>query len=547
MDGKNQGDYIMNKKIQLLDCTLRDGAYIVESAFGTPAIKGIIKKMQEANIDIIECGWLKNSTHKEGTTFYHIPSDLKPYLTEKKNHLTYVAMMDWDRYDLDSLPECDGTSIDAIRVVFPQGNYREGIALGEIIKKKGYDVYFQAANTLAYGDEELINLAKHVNESQPVCLSIVDTYGAMYWEDLNRISSVLDRHLDKRIKLGFHSHNNQQLSFSLSMQFVEKMKEIGRDCIVDSSLCGMGRGAGNATTELIAGFLNRKHQTNYDMNVIMDAIDTYMGYFVKNYTWGYSTPYLIAGMYCAHVNNIAYLLKNHRTNAKDMRNIIESLSESDRKKYDYDLLEQKYLDYQSKIVDDETDIISLKSKLADKKVLLLLPGKSIMKHQSKIDQYIKDEQPVVIGINAVFEKYSYDYLFFSNRIRYDYAKEIYPHPFEEYDKIVVSNIKTVPDRKEIVVNFNLLVKRGWEHFDNSGIMCLRLLNRLHINHVVLAGFDGFEDEYSESYADVSLPHIDPGKRWDELNDEIRDMFLDFKSTTKDYMQIEFLTESKFAD
>ena len=46
------------KRIQLLDCTLRDGAYIVDAKFGTPAIKGIVGKLEDANIDIIECGWL---------------------------------------------------------------------------------------------------------------------------------------------------------------------------------------------------------------------------------------------------------------------------------------------------------------------------------------------------------------------------------------------------------------------------------------------------------------------------------------------------------
>ena len=59
MEQKNQ------TKIKLLDCTLRDGAYIVDSAFGIPAIKGIIKKLQEANVDIIECGWLKDKEHQE--------------------------------------------------------------------------------------------------------------------------------------------------------------------------------------------------------------------------------------------------------------------------------------------------------------------------------------------------------------------------------------------------------------------------------------------------------------------------------------------------
>ena len=132
--------------IELLDCTLRDGAYIVDGKFGTQAIRGIIKKLQDANVDIIECGWLKDSPHEEGTSFFHLPSDLQPDLVNKRDRVTYVAMIDWDRYQVDALPQCDGKTINAIRVVFPHGKHLEGIAVGREIAKKGYQVYFQAAN-----------------------------------------------------------------------------------------------------------------------------------------------------------------------------------------------------------------------------------------------------------------------------------------------------------------------------------------------------------------------------------------------------------------
>ena len=312
------------KKIELLDCTLRDGAYIVDSRFGSPAIKGIIKKMQDANVDIIECGWLKNGLHTEGSSFYHVPDDLKPYLIEKNTRSTYTVMIDWDRYDLDLLPPCDGETVDAIRVVFPHGRYKEGIAVGNAVKEKGYQVFYQAANTLAYSDEELRGLAEEINRIHPSGLSVVDTFGAMYEEDLERITGILDKNLDEGIKLGFHSHNNQQLSFALTIHFVKMFQDRERGIIVDASLNGMGRGAGNTPTELIVNYLNR-NGCSYEMDSIMAAIDIYMEYFKENYEWGYSTPYFIAGMYCCHVNNIAYLLQNHRTSAKDMRSIIESL------------------------------------------------------------------------------------------------------------------------------------------------------------------------------------------------------------------------------
>ena len=537
----------MKNEIQVLDCTLRDGAYITDSHFGTPEIKGIIKRMQDANIDLIECGWLKDKPHVAGSTFYHVPADLEAYNIQKSCNSLYVAMIDWDRYDLSQLPAYDGKSIDAIRVAFPHKKFREAVALGPIIQGKGYQVFFQAANTLEYSENDLIQRAQEVNKIQPSGLSVVDTFGAMYPEDMERIVRVLNKHVDKNIKLGFHSHNNLQLSFALSMQFVRTLRDAGRSIIVDASLCGMGRGAGNTTTELLVNYLNREHHGNYDLNTIMDAIDMYMGEFQKNYSWGYSTPYLIAGMYCSHVNNIAYLLDNHRTNSKELRNIIESLSPDERRKYDYGLLEQKYIDNQNRVVNDDQAIAQLRAAIASREVLLLCPGKSILKKRADIEKYIADHNPVIIGINVANQGYRQDYLFFCNSVRYSYAKEVYADEFKNTKRIITSNIKTTADYNESVINFNLLVKRGWEHFDNAGIVCLRLLNKLQVARVALAGFDGFESSYDESYADSSLPHIVPGKTWSELNEEIRDMLCDFRQMTAGCMDIAFITESKYQD
>ena len=129
------------KKVELLDCTLRDGSYITGSHFGAAAMKGIIKKMQDAGADIIECGWLKDKSYEKDTTFYHVPEDLEPYLLERSDKSIYVVMIDWDRYDTNALPPYDGKSIDAIRVVFPHGKHREGIRVGESIRAKGYQVF----------------------------------------------------------------------------------------------------------------------------------------------------------------------------------------------------------------------------------------------------------------------------------------------------------------------------------------------------------------------------------------------------------------------
>ena len=533
-------------RIQLLDCTLRDGAYINHAKFGMPAMKGIIKNLQRAGVEIIECGWLKDDDYVEGTTYYHMPSDIEPYLIDRKDDVTYVVMIDWDRYDVERLPEYDGKSIDAIRVVFPWGKHREAILVGERIRRKGYQVYFQAANTLAYDEDELRELADCINEFEPVSLSVVDTFGAMFEEDLDRITEVLSENMKKSIKIGFHSHNNQQLSFSLTMHFIRRMREKNRDCVVDASLCGMGRGAGNATTELVVSYLNRKQSGGYDLDAVLDAIDKYMVEFQEKYRWGYSTSFFIAGMYQCHVNNIDYLLTNHRTNAKDMRNIISSLNEEERRKYDYDLLETRYIENQSRLVDDEEVLNELTEELSSGEILLLCPGKSLIDNRGGVEAYIRECQPTVIGVNAVIPGYDYDYLFFLSHARYEYTRDTYPDVFMKAKKLVLSNVHRKPHTDdERLVGFNRVIKRGWRYFDNAAVCCMRLMDQVGVNSIHIAGFDGFGTRYNETYADSSIPSVNVEDNWNQLNEDIQDMVIDFRKTSRHLKEICFVTQSVF--
>lgn len=335
-------------KYSVLDCTLRDGAYIVEGKFGRSAIGSIIDRLEAAGIEMIECGWLKNFPHENGSSYFYMPSDLEQYfITQKDPHTMYLAMIDWDRYEVGRLPAYDGTSVDAIRVVFPKAHFKEGIEVGRRVKDKGYQVFFQIANTMEYSEGELLELVHAVNDARPTACSIVDTFGAMYEEDLQRILSVIDSNLDDDILLGFHSHNNMQLSFALSIFFLRQMTKRKRNILIDSSLAGMGRGAGNTPTELLANYMNHRYATRYDMNAILELIDRYINRYQNQYAWGYTAPYFAAGNYGAHVNNIQYLIREHKVLTKDLWEILERVSPEDRRHYDYQLLEHIFKSYKN--------------------------------------------------------------------------------------------------------------------------------------------------------------------------------------------------------
>ena len=86
------------KRVNILDCTLRDGAYLIDSQFGNTAIKGIIEGLTESGIDVIECGFLKDEPHREGTTIFNNAAQLRSFLPTDKRHSSYVCLADYSRY-----------------------------------------------------------------------------------------------------------------------------------------------------------------------------------------------------------------------------------------------------------------------------------------------------------------------------------------------------------------------------------------------------------------------------------------------------------------
>ena len=177
------------------------------------------------------------------------------------------------------------------------------------------------------------------------------------------------------------------------------------------------------------------------------------------------------------------------------------------------------------------------------KVLLIAPGKSIIKEEKKIKDFINNNDIVTISVNALNNIYDTEFLFLTNSARYDYARIAYKDKYDSLKRILLSNIKIIADENDFIVQYDKAIKRGWEHFDNAVICALRLLSYLGTKEVFIAGFDGFKGTYNESYADESLPTVNPGKKWEELNEEIKDMFEDVKTISD--MKIHFITESIF--
>ena len=182
--------------VHILDCTLRDGGYCNQWKFGWDNAKKIVKELVKADIDIIECGFLseKISYDKDVTKFTTV-EELRSIIPENRSNKLFVAMINYGDYDAENLPQCDGTSIDGIRVAFHKKDMDEALKLCSAIKNKGYKVFIQAMVTLSYTDNEFLTLIKEVNLMEPYAFYIVDSFGMMKNRDLIRLFYMVEHNL----------------------------------------------------------------------------------------------------------------------------------------------------------------------------------------------------------------------------------------------------------------------------------------------------------------------------------------------------------------
>ena len=313
-------------KIQVLDCTLRDGGYCNNCRFGFDNEKKIIHGLIEANIDIIECGFLVNTVEydKDVTKFTSL-NEVAKVIPQNKEGKTFVMLTDYGKYCPEDLPEYDGTSVDGLRVAFHKKDCVVALEECKAIKNKGYKVFVQAMVSLSYTDEEFLDLIRRVNELDPYAFYIVDSFGMMKRKDLIRLFYLVEHNLNENIKIGFHSHNNMQLAYSNAQSLLDLHSD--RELIIDASVYGMGRGAGNLNTELFVQYLNDNADGNYDIKPLLSIIDEILNEFYQRNYWGYSLPNYLSATHNAHPNYAGYLDDKKTLTVENMNEIFDMMDE----------------------------------------------------------------------------------------------------------------------------------------------------------------------------------------------------------------------------
>ncbi len=520
-------------KVHVLDCTLRDGGYCNQWHFGFENIKEIINSLIDADIDVIECGFItQKSVYGQDYSKFNNVDEFIDVIGTKQLGKLYVAMMNFGEYRIDDLPNYNSKSIDGIRIAFHKKNRYEALELCSKIKEKGYKVFVQPMVSINYSDLEFIEMIEIVNKIKPYAFYIVDSFGMMKSKDLNRFFYMIENNLDSSIKVGFHSHNNLQLAYSNAVTLLNL--QTNKDIILDSSIFGMGRGAGNLNTELLVEYLNENFEKQYKIKPLLRVVDTILAKFHHDNYWGYSLPNYLSAKHNAHPNYASFLDDKKTLTFEEIDEIFEMMPQEKRVEFDKRYIEDLYLQFMEKGAIQTTRLEELKTILKDKIVLLIAPGKSSIVEKDKIIKAAKAKNIITISVNFDYRFLKTDFIFLSNIRRF---KDLDSASKERC--IVTSNIPF--DSVFYQVDYKALLNNEEFVSDNAGLMAIKLLITFGVKKILLAGFDGYSHEPKENYADSNMAWMTKNTVLDKMNEEMN-RILDAYNRN---ISIEFLTSPVF--
>ena len=529
-------------QIKLLDCTLRDGGFVNDWNFGHGDIINIFERLVSAKVDIIEVGFLDDRRPFDinRTILPDTEAVNRVFRDIRKRPPMVVGMIDYGTCTLENVCDCADSFLDGIRVIFKKKDAVEALAFCRAIQEKGYKVFVQPVSVTGYSDQELSELVDRVNELEPYSMSVVDTYGLLHKNNLFHYFQLLNDRLLPSVGVGYHSHNNFQLAYSNSIELMGL--KIDRLLVIDGSVYGMGKGAGNANLELLAMYMNDHCGKDYDINQMLEIIDVnIMQIFLKT-PWGYSMRYYLAALNDCHPMYVQYLLQKRTLSTKSVNEILRRLRDEERLAFNEAHVEELYRLYQTRDIDDGKAIAALGELLRGQEVLILGPGKSVMECNGDIADFAAKTCPKVIAINYLPKGVAADYVFVSNGKRYVPLSNQLASAGTRARTIATSNVACVDGEFDFTVDYSKLLDPDFFIIDNSLLMLLKLLAQFGVGKVALAGFDGYRANAAGcNYLDMAMEYSFSEEKAAKVNSFVVESLKEMRKK----MEIRFVTPSLY--
>ena len=337
---------------------------------------------------------------------------------------------------------------------------------------------FKIINEINYIDLlEALYLADSMGSLKP------NMIGKIYYEINRKIST----------PLGIHAHNNK----GYALQNTIAAYQSGATWL-DSTILGMGRGAGNAETEILLAELKDLGFKKYNPQPLFELSKNYFDELKKKYNWGSSVYYYICAEKNIHPTYLQTLLSDKLIKPEKVFKILNRLGKIDSSSYDKEFLEN--------VLKKTTSENNLKNWSKNSDVLILGNGPKLKFQKSTIEEFIKKNKTKVISLNInkiiSYKLINYFVASYLDRILIDLPKYkklkkpliIPPHIYKKFINKKKFNKKIIfYEVKETLEKFKVNEKYCIIPNVLAFSYALAISKLGNAKKIFLAGFDGYDD------------------------------------------------------
>lgn len=276
-------------QFKILDCTLRDGGYYTNWDFSKSLVDTYLKSFNALPVEYLEVGYRSGPQAEYLGEYFYCPIYLLEELKAKSTKKLVIILNEKDvrAADVPSLlGPCVGL-VTMVRIAIDPKQFNRALELAAAVKALGFEVGFNVMYMSTWKSQpEFLAL---LGKTKGVCdyFYMVDSFGGVYPEDVKEIYAIVKAQVD--VPIGFHGHNNLELALINTLTAIECGASM-----VDATVTGMGRGAGNVKTELLLTALNAKMGLEVDFNALSAVVDGF-NKLQESYGWGTNLPYMVSG------------------------------------------------------------------------------------------------------------------------------------------------------------------------------------------------------------------------------------------------------------
>ena len=333
----------------VLDCTLRDGGYYNDWNFPLDVARKTIASLHSAGVDIIEIGLKSAADNQCSGLFKYCNEDYLDFLLEFSG-ARFSFMLNVKEFIVDG--KLDHSGLEKIIRSRPDSvfsmcrlaaHYSDIELVGEFFQyftEKGYEVGINLMGISLLSETKIQHAMLIVEQLGPTVFYVADSFGSMVPEDISRLIHLLKKHYSGDI--GIHTHDNQGLAFANSLRAIDEGVEY-----IDATITGMGRGAGNLSTEQILLWLQNKGVSadQYHSGSILEIINDYFDPLKSEYKWGFNYVYMLSGLNNIHPVYCMDLCDGNKFSMSQISEILQNISTSNRASFDRGVLDASMNQY----------------------------------------------------------------------------------------------------------------------------------------------------------------------------------------------------------